>query len=375
MSISFVCRCGKRLRAREDMASRRSMCPRCGAPVGIPSLEQREDGRAGAMSREEIARRDRGPVDPAQADVSELGKAMIRVRRRRDSRTMNPPLDWRPLDAPLVCPPSMVDKPKAERRRRHRYRLESRWYHCLAYPCRAWMVIVGLSCALAVLGTAAVHLVPLVLEANTSTSGWVPLMLLVPPALVLAVVIGFLDETLLGGVAGEYLKVRWPTNDLGLVAWAVTRWLTCLAAGPLLLFLVAGWFWIYCGDLALIDCIILGELIAVAGVYGLLALLATADLGRLAGVAPHHVGPLVARLGSRLAWAALLPPLLFGCGWLVLSAQEAITQEPLEAFLMLLAAWLLALFFGTFLLRLLGLACYQTRPRVEADEMQEEDDP
>jgi hypothetical protein len=373
MSISFVCRCGKRLRAREDMAARRSMCPRCGAPVGIPSLDDPGDGRTGAMSREEIAQRDRGGlVDPAEADTTELGKAMIRVRRRRDSRTLNAPLDWRPLDAPLVCPPSKVDKPKKERRRRQRYHLETRWYHVLLYPLRAWMVIIGLSCALAVFGTAAMRLVPLVMDTETSVVGWVPLLLLVPPLLVVAVVVGFLDEVLQDAASGEYVQVRWPTNDFARIVRGVARWLTCVAAGPLWLLLVANWFWINCGDPALIDSIILGELIVVAAVYGLLALLATADVDRIASVAPHHIGPVVVRLGGRLAWAALIPPVLFGCGWLVSAAQEVVETEPMHAFGMFLGAWLIALFSATFLLRLLGLACYHTRPETPADEKDEE---
>ena len=39
MSIKFVCSCGKHLRARDEMAARRSVCPRCGSPVGIPSKQ------------------------------------------------------------------------------------------------------------------------------------------------------------------------------------------------------------------------------------------------------------------------------------------------------------------------------------------------
>jgi len=48
MSIKFVCSCGKRLRARDEMAARRSMCPRCGAPVGFPSLRPTHSGTVAA---------------------------------------------------------------------------------------------------------------------------------------------------------------------------------------------------------------------------------------------------------------------------------------------------------------------------------------
>src|SRR5438105_5600907 len=51
MPIKFVCGCGKRLRARDEMAARRSLCPRCGAPVGIPSLQPTHRGATlGPMS-------------------------------------------------------------------------------------------------------------------------------------------------------------------------------------------------------------------------------------------------------------------------------------------------------------------------------------
>ena len=48
MSIKFVCSCGKHLRARDEMAARRSMCPRCGAPVGVPSLRPTHAGTQAA---------------------------------------------------------------------------------------------------------------------------------------------------------------------------------------------------------------------------------------------------------------------------------------------------------------------------------------
>src|SRR5438105_10031804 len=51
MAIKFVCSCGKRLRARNEMAARRSVCPACGEPVGIPSLTPTaRAATAGAMT-------------------------------------------------------------------------------------------------------------------------------------------------------------------------------------------------------------------------------------------------------------------------------------------------------------------------------------
>src|SRR5687767_14255037 len=44
MTLRFTCTCGKRLRARDEMASRRSMCPACGRPVGVPPLRPHHPG-------------------------------------------------------------------------------------------------------------------------------------------------------------------------------------------------------------------------------------------------------------------------------------------------------------------------------------------
>src|SRR2546423_851321 len=74
MTIKFICTCGKHLRARDEMAARRSVCPRCGSPVGIPSLKPTHPGTAAApMTPLERIRHARhraplpGPPDAATA--------------------------------------------------------------------------------------------------------------------------------------------------------------------------------------------------------------------------------------------------------------------------------------------------------------------
>src|SRR5262245_39207423 len=58
MSIKFTCTCGQHLRARDDMAARRSLCPRCGRPVGVPTAQTSQRGaEAGPLSPEERRRR------------------------------------------------------------------------------------------------------------------------------------------------------------------------------------------------------------------------------------------------------------------------------------------------------------------------------
>src|SRR5213593_192012 len=66
MSIKFVCTCGKHLRARDEMAARRSVCPRCGNPVGIPSLRPTHaSAPLGTLSPEELRQRTRELAPPA----------------------------------------------------------------------------------------------------------------------------------------------------------------------------------------------------------------------------------------------------------------------------------------------------------------------
>src|SRR5438132_12623830 len=68
MAIKFICGCGKHLRARDEMASRRSVCPRCGAPVGIPSLRPTNPGTAlGPMTPDERRRAARSRERPEDA--------------------------------------------------------------------------------------------------------------------------------------------------------------------------------------------------------------------------------------------------------------------------------------------------------------------
>src|SRR5262245_49323274 len=79
MTIKFICTCGKHLKARDEMAARRSACPRCGAPVGVPSLKPTHTGTVAApMTPLERLRRTREkksdpepPPDNATCDIAQ----------------------------------------------------------------------------------------------------------------------------------------------------------------------------------------------------------------------------------------------------------------------------------------------------------------
>src|SRR5262249_10661718 len=147
----FVCSCGKHLRARDEMAARRSVCPRCGAPVGIPSLKPHHPGAL-------------APLTPWERE---------RLARKRQ-----------PAPAPEPEPPPPAAPPPAEgrgvrllsprgRRRRSRSgrHLERHWYECLLYPLRAWRVCLGLGLIWALLSCIAVVFLPPAL-ASPPEAGW-----------------------------------------------------------------------------------------------------------------------------------------------------------------------------------------------------------
>ncbi len=363
--ITFVCRCGKHLRARAEMASRRIMCPRCGSPVGVPSREPAHpQGQAGPLSAEEIARRrfSQPPEDATQV----LDSISVRIRRRRNPNRPEGP-DWRPLDAPLVCPPEAVPqegKPPPEPYVRRRWRLETRWHHCLTYPCRAWPIVVSLTLAQTALTGATVLLLPRFHEDfhPDSLEGWMPAVLGLLPLVILGYTAAFLGVVMESGAAGEHLEVRWPGYNVGLIARQTVRWLVCFLAGPVVPALAACWFWLSCGEPTLVDRAILAELALVAIGSWVLGVLAVADAGRLRAAAPPGVVDLFARLGPRAAVPLLaVPVLVFAFARLALAGVEDLHRDAASGVLLLAGAWFGALFLGTFLCRLMGLWCFRTR--------------
>src|SRR5207245_2077250 len=78
MSIKFTCSCGKRLRARDEMAGKRTPCPRCGMPVGIPFLQGHPGGSLAHMTPAERARhqtRTRSADSELQGHAPTAGRA------------------------------------------------------------------------------------------------------------------------------------------------------------------------------------------------------------------------------------------------------------------------------------------------------------
>src|SRR6266446_4913138 len=127
MTIKFICSCGKHLKARDEMAARRSVCPRCGEPVGIPSQQPAAPGAPpGPMTPQERRRLARQRVPPPDDDIPQRDSPRTAAAVPAAERT-DPGLGARP---PQPLKPETVRQPVPPKRTQRRYEwpLEKHWY-------------------------------------------------------------------------------------------------------------------------------------------------------------------------------------------------------------------------------------------------------
>jgi hypothetical protein len=370
MSIKFICSCGKHLRARDEMAARRSVCPRCGAPVGIPSKQPTHRGAAAPpMSPAErwLSRR-RPAVPTADDDTIPLAPAplappapavppvprteVVEVGSDGTKRRVRPPLD---LDAVRLT------EPRKQRVLRRKWELEQNWDQCLLFPFRALPIIAPLAVLLGILTALAGRALPEVLNDRPESGGfWVIFGLyMLVPMVVLAYVCGFLDCVLASAASGQAGVVTWPGRDFGLALKSCLWWLLAFLAGPVVPAAVAPLYWTYVGEVTTLDWIILGELGVFAIGYWLLAILAVSRSDRVSDLNPVRVFRLAERLGYR-AWVAAFAASVLGVGavLLILAALPLLHANAMAGVL-LVFIWGGTLFFAAFLFRLLGVWCYR----------------
>jgi hypothetical protein len=354
MTIKFVCTCGKHLKARDEMAARRSVCPRCGSPVGIPSLKPTH---AGTMAppltppeRMRLARQRAPMASPATAPAADSPPKT--PARRLDSRLVHL------LSTRTVRRPDLTG--------RH---LEKHWYQCLAYPLRAWRLCTGLTLFLTVLSAGIALVLPHLLAEPQSDSLMPTLVrLCCLPLLVLifGVPCSFFDCVLASAVAGEVYYILWSGSPVLAVLRSGVKWLTCLLAGPIVFAAAGVLYWLRCGDPVLLDWLILIELGMVGITYWFFTVLSLTDGGRLRDLNPLAVADMAHRPGWRALAVTLGGALvLLLHGWLILSAVAEVHTAPAPGLLLLTGAWLSGIYWSTFFCRLLGVWCHRSRLAVD----------
>jgi hypothetical protein len=350
MSIKFVCRCGKHLRARDEMASRRSRCPRCGAPVGIPSLQPTHRGALlGPMTladRQRTAQATLAPANcsPEKASSSELTSRDVPPAGR--GRQAGPPsrLNWR-----------------------SRRWVETHWHQCLLLPKGAWPLLLGLACVMTVFsGGLTLYLPALIkdLRALDSWFLWLAWPCLLIPLTILGYSSAFLDGVFASAVSGEVGHVAWPGRNLVLGLHSGVRWLTCFLAGPILPAGLSILYWIHAGDLGLLDKLIVAELNILAIAVWFLLLLSLNYYERLRAVNPVCVLGLIRRLGHRLVGRALFAAvMLLALAWSGSVGLEKIRHDVPQGWLWLFLSWTTGMFFASFVSRWIGVWFYWDRLR------------
>jgi hypothetical protein len=377
MAIKFVCSCGKRLRARDEMAARRSRCPRCGAPVGIPSLQPTLRGATlGPMSPAErqwtrTVARPSGLSSPDAAPAEVIASPSPKDGTvPHSSKGQSPFFDTTPVTVSSRDSsrhPSTEVVGKAESRWWHPSGVEKHWYQCLLYPLRAWPLVLGLALVLtAFCGGAALALPALLGEFRADGSwllwGWLPCLSI--PFLILGYAFGFLNCALSSAMAGEVRHVRWPGRDVGLALKSGASWLICFLAGPVVPAAASVLAWIHGGDLALLDWIILAQASILAISCWLLLILAVNQNDRLRDLSPVCLLGLMHRLGHRLVgWAVFSSILGLAHGCLASVALEKVHDDVALGWLLLFLCCTSGMFFATFLFRWVGVWFYWDRIR------------
>jgi hypothetical protein len=348
VSIKFICSCGKHLRARDDMAARRSMCPRCGAPVGVPSLRPTHAGTVAA------------PMTPQE-------RRRLRREKSPDPFDPEPPV---PVTTALPPPaPSNITKaslPWRVPRVRRRLHMEDHWYQCLVYPFLNRRLLLVLALPLTVLSAGFILSIPELprFAEIISTSRWpyyAPFLII--PLLFFVFTCATVECALTSALAGQGLGTFWPSQSLVPVLKSGLRWLLCFLAGPSVLLALAGYYWLYGGDLTALDWVIVLELIVLAAAFWLLAVVSSVERDHLCDVNPVHIAQLLRRLRFRAVVPVLIAPALMCAHGAVFFFALAELHQLNSAFLLLACCWGSGLFCITFLFRLLGVWCYHNPAR------------
>jgi hypothetical protein len=354
MTIKFICTCGKHLRARDEMAARRSVCPRCGSPVGIPS---RQPTHSGAVAT---------PLTPLER--------MRQARTRAPAPAAPAALQDSPRPAvPRALDPRLVHLLTSRGTRRPDLtgrRLEKHWYECLVYPFRAWQLFLGLALILTLISTGASVFLPQLLFEPTAIPSSVSFVRLICvfflSTMLLIVVVGlpcsFLECVLSSAAAGEVYYIRWSGHPLNVILFSGAKWLACFLAGPIVFAGAGVLYWMYCGEENLLDWLIVTELGIVAVGYWIFALVAVTDQGRLRDLSPVAVADMAHRLGGRaLALVAFAALLFLAHGLAMIAGVAEVHNGTLKGWLLLTAGWVSGLFWSTFFCRLLGIWCHRTQ--------------
>ena len=320
----LTCSCGLKLKTPGAVPGRVGKCPRCGSMLKVPDAPT-------------VVIDDPPPITTRKTFA---GNPVPRQKRRR------PEPGGQRLG--IFSPPVT---------------LETRFVDSLGYPfwnSTGISILIFMPPALWITTAMVLAVMPM-LRSNLGFS-LIGVVLLTPVLLLSLAVIGyillFLGQVFVTSALGELNQPRPPGWELGEIARGLSRWFWALLIGGVIGFMPPLIYWIYCGEVDLLDRIVLFDLIAPGMAYAQMALLAC-----LMYDSPLAANPVtVIRAILRVGWPYFMPCLLTGVTMLVLgmlfSTMLSIT-EPFAQTFACWAFWVVALYAVMVLLRRIGLFCYK----------------
>jgi hypothetical protein len=357
MTVRFVCECGKRFAARNDMRGKQIQCPVCFSLVPVPS--RRLFGLLGSAPEKPQAKQ---VVVEAARRQSQTFEVRPREAERSDRTFSRPQRDSGAAFSSGRRPAIRLRRPPRWTRLLTR-REEPRWYHSITYPLVKVPVFLWLSVGLSIL--TAVALVAWVSIDRTLASNIGLYQVLAFSLLLLTYALGttctYFNSVLALAARGKS-KLE-PGIDASLLRAAQNCGvcLACLLAGPALLFGGAFVYWLNCGELMFVDWTILTELgFAGLGWWLFALLLSNAAESSFYVPFPGEVWRTALRLRGKALELVLLATAVFASHLLLaVFALSRLHTDPVIAFLLLCVFWASGLFCTAFTLRRLGLAYYR----------------
>ena len=306
MTIRFACQCGKRLQAPDRMAGRQKKCPSCGYPVEVPlgrfGRLFRRNGHQSSPPKDAAARSKRDPqsLEPSEFNPTEApGERAVpnsiepfqTVEQRPVVSTFMPTrggvtsgLDPGEAKIILRSPPRWT--------RLLSRRIEPRWYHSLTYPISNVPIFFKLAIMLTVL--TAFALGGWLSIDRDQPKNW-PYAMLATSLVLLLFVLGrtlnYFNAILTLAAQGKVKHDASIDFDPVRALLGCGQWFACLLAGPVFLFAAALGYWLYAGDLSVIDWMIVAELFFVGVGWWLVAILLTDVDSSIRVPSPRRMAP------------------------------------------------------------------------------------
>jgi hypothetical protein len=372
MAIYFKCSCGRRLKARHRQRGYISFCPGCGAAVKVPTGKATHRGVAALSEDERLATpfpvtraTPLAPPDPIGFDREPAASPAIPSTNsavddapRQSAATPGPTAAIADSQSTISFRGQRLGAPSARSRD-----AGETWFESVQYTVPVVPILLLLSLFLTVsLGVVLRGLA----DSNAVAPAGDMRPLLVPGA---AMLLGFLACTcgLLSNILGLSLEgsprvAGLPSIDA--VLRAIAQWTACFLAGPALLLGAAAMYWISVGDPALVDEIILVELIALSIGWFLAGLVSTTGSGWFW---QFHPAAVINTAKTQIGWFAVASlggtALIYGLARFGSFAIARVHLAAFEGSLWLGLFWFAALASAAWSFRRLGLR--QQRPAVQ----------